>query len=388
MTRRVLTIVAWAFPVLSSALVVTMLVIDPGGSIGTSVVGSAAPVAFAVTGAVIASRRPRNGIAWLLCFFSLTIPAEEVLGEVAKSGLSVDSPLAWLVWTTAWMWAPMLVALLIYLPLTFPHGRIRGRATAVVLAVAGFGVTLVVVGNALTPSVPAQGWINPIALHGHDELLALLTGVGSAPVGVALIAAMVLLVRRYRRSTGEERQQLKWLVFSVSLAVAGAVGNGIAYETGNAELGQLFVGAGLLWLPIGIGVGILRHRLYDIDRLVSRTVGYGLVTAIVVAVYLAAVTSLTALTSPVTGHSPAAVAAATLIAASIFQPLRRRIQHAVDRRFNRARYDVARAVDSYRGRLRDELDLEAIAVGLLETAQSTLEPSTAAVWFQPREVAR
>lgn len=379
MTRRLVAVAAWMFPVLTLALVIAMLVVMPGGSIAVSLVGSAAPISFAVTGAVIASRRPGNGIGWLLCVFAPTIPAEELLTNTT-GGVAAGSLLNWGLWATTWVWAVMLVGLLVYLPLTFPHGRIRGRAAAAVAALGGMGVTAVVVGNALWPTEPGDGWVNPVGLHGHDALLDALTRYGAAPVGLAVIATIVMLVRRYRRSAGEDRQQLKWLVSGVSLAVLGAVGNAVLYETGNPELGHLAVGSGLLWLPVALGVGILRHRLYDIDRILSRTVAYAVLTALVVGVYLLAITALTAATSPVTAHSPLAIAAATLLAASVFGPLRRRIQGAVDRRFNRARYDAALAVASYRARLRDQLELEAITADLVSTAQSTLQPADAVVW--------
>ena len=380
MRRRIITALAWASPVVTLALVVGMVVSQPGGHVAVTIVGSAAPIAFAITGAVIASRRPGNGIGWLLCMFAPTIPVEEVLHHFLAQGTAPGRALTWGVWATSWVWAVMLAGLLVYLPLTFPHGRIRGRAAAVVAVSAGAGVATVAVTNALWPAEPTDGWVNPIGAHGHDALFDVLTKAGSLVVGLAVVATVAMLVRRFRRSRGDGRQQLKWLISGVGFAVAGAIGNGVLYETGNPELGHLVVGSGLLWLPIALGVGIMRHRLYDIDRIISRTVAYALVTATVVGVYLLAITVLTTLTSPVTANSPLAIAAATLLAASAFQPVRQRIQAAVDRRFNRGRYDAAQAVEAYRARLRNQLELEAITGDLISTANSTLQPRAAAVW--------
>jgi hypothetical protein len=157
----------------------------------------------------------------------------------------------------------------------------------------------------------------------------------------------------------------------------------VLYETGNPELGHLAVGAGLLWLPIAMGMGILRHRLYDIDRILSRTVAYALLTTVVAGVYLAGVTLLTTATANRAGDAPLAVATATLLAAAAFGPARRRIQAGVDRRFNRARYDAARTAAAYRARLREQLDLEVITADLIATAGTTVQPTAVTVWLRP-----
>lgn len=382
MSRR-LGETAWLFPGACLVLTAAMILRVPDQDLAASVVGTAVPLSFATAGAVIASRRPRNGIGWLLCVFALTIPIEE-LAEAGIRATTTPGPLlTWTAWATGWTWAPLLAAFVTYLPVTFPNGRVRGRAAAVVVSLAAAGAALVVVGNALHPG-DVGPITNPVQLSGHDALLETLTKIGIIPVAIAAVASIVILVHRYHRAVGAERQQLKWLAFAMVVAVVSAVGNGILYETGNEAAGQIIFGLGFFWLPVALGVAILRHNLYDINRLVSRTVAYGLVSAAVMAVYLASVTALTALTSPMTSHSPITVAAATLLAGFAFQPLRRRIQRAVDRRFNRARYDAQRTVDSYRGRLRDELDLDAIADGLLGAARATLEPSVVVVWFQPQ----
>ncbi len=383
MKTRLTAILAWTFPVLTMTLVAVSLVVEPvnrSNMVGT-LGGSAVPLAFAFTGAVIASRQPRNGIGWLFCFFSFGIPLETIVTAQMESGRQLGPGWIWLSWTSYWLWAPSLTALITYLPLTFPSGRVTGRGAKGLLGLAALGVLMVVAGNALHPDILDGAAANPVALHGHDALLTALTEFGVLPIGVAALCGVGVTVRRYRRSAGTVRQQLKWFVFAMTLAVVAVIANGVLYETGNAAAGQIAFASGFVWLPVALGVAILRHRLYDIDRILSRTVAYALVTAAVVALYLATVTMLAALTTPVTAHSPVAVAAATLLAAWAFQPLRRRIQRAVDRRFNRARYDAARAVDGYRARLRDTLELETLTEDLLGVVRTTLQPTTTQVWI-------
>jgi hypothetical protein len=185
-------------------------------------------------------------------------------------------------------------------------------------------------------------------------------------------------VLSWRRATGERRQQLKWLASggAVTLIIL-ALSFGIS-STGAA--GEV-LGIGLAGLPTGIGVGILKYRLYDIDRIISRTVAYAIVTGLLVGVYA----GLVLLATGVLGvHSTVAVAVSTLAAAALFSPLRRRVQHAVDRRFNRARYDADEAVSAFAGRLKDAVDLDSVRDDLTGVVQRTLEPAHLTVWVSPR----
>jgi hypothetical protein len=193
------------------------------------------------------------------------------------------------------------------------------------------------------------------------------------------------MVVRLRRAQGVERAQLRWLVWSMAFIVVGfiigLVGDSVFANGLN----------GVVWLPaiiafslppLAIGVAVLRYRLYEIDRLVSRTLAYGVVTVALLAIFGGTILALQALLSPLTGGNTLAVAGSTLLVAALFQPLRRRVQEVVERRFNRARYDAQVAVDAFSARLRDEVDLEILRGSLLALVDATLEPNTAALWLR------
>jgi hypothetical protein len=199
------------------------------------------------------------------------------------------------------------------------------------------------------------------------------------------MVALVCVVLRYRASRGTERQQMRWVgagaaaaVIGLLLAIPGLLGL-LPSRTSDVVL------VGLLCPPVGVAVAVLRYRLWDLDRLVSRTVTYGLVTALLVLPYVLIVPAAGRLAA---GSGSLAVAAATLAAAALFQPLRRRIQAVVDRRFNRRRYDAARTVDAFSVRLRDQVDLDALSAELLAVVDQTMQPSQAWLWLRPPAVPR
>ncbi|MDQ6650069.1 MAG: hypothetical protein M3Z02_08145, partial [Actinomycetota bacterium] len=188
------------------------------------------------------------------------------------------------------------------------------------------------------------------------------------------------LVRRFHRARGTERAQVKWFAFgglATIVEIAGATA--LDLRGGLDALSQLVI---VSTLPAAIGVAILRYRLYDIDRIVSRTVGYALVTGLLVVVYVSSVTVVTRLTP--SGNS-LAVAASTLAVAALFQPVRRRVQAGVDRRFNRSRYDAARTIDAFSARLREQVDLDTLASDLISVVRRTMQPASAGVWLRPVE---
>jgi hypothetical protein len=200
---------------------------------------------------------------------------------------------------------------------------------------------------------------------------------------VLLIAvAFVSLVLRFRRSRGEERQQLKWFTYAGALLPLSLLGD---YLPAPADdIFGVVTGFVIVFLPVAAGIAILRYRLYDIDRLISRTLVYGLLTAVLGLVYAGAVLMLGQLFGGVTQDPPSwAVAGATLAVAALFQPARRRIQQVVDRRFNRRRHDVAKTIEAFSTRLRDEIDLDTLAGELLAVVDQTMEPTSASLWLRP-----
>jgi len=343
-------------------------------------VGSFALVAgvYGIVGWLVARRHPHNRVGWLLLVFAAVAgvmgyaaAAERALRAFALPGGDVAA------WTNTWMWAPIVGTAAALLPL-FPDGRLLSRRSRAVLWLAGTFTVLAIVGNGLHPDNVVAGRPNPFGLESMAGMLNALRDLAGIALLGALVGGIAALITRYRRNAGVQRRQLKWFLAAAAfLPVAIVVG-----EQADQRLQPVVMPLAFALLGVAIGIAILRHGLYDIDRIISRTVAYGVLTVALGGIYLVAVTTLTALTSPVTGDSPLAVAAATLLAAAAFQPLRRRIQGSVDRRFNRGHYDAVREVEAYRGRLRDELELEAIGESLVQAASATVQPSHTALWLR------
>ena len=225
-----------------------------------------------------------------------------------------------------------------------------------------------------------------LAIIDHPSGAAVLWGVAQdlffIVLSLSLLARVIQMAVSYRRSAGERRQQLKWLAGGAAVSAAGGVltltTSGAAGVLGYA--GELGVAA-LAALPVGMGVAILRFRLYEIDRIISRTLSYAIVTGLLIGVYAGLVLLATEV---LTVKSPVAVAAATLAAAALFAPVRRRVQRLVDRRFNRARYDADRTVEAFAGRLKDAVDLAAVQDDLAGVVQTVLEPVHLSLWLSER----
>jgi hypothetical protein len=192
------------------------------------------------------------------------------------------------------------------------------------------------------------------------------------------VLALASLVLRFRRSRGEERQQLKWFTYACALVPLAVVADLLP------AVGDLVFAALIVFLPVAAGIAILRYRLYDIDRLINRTLVYGLLTALLAGVYAGVVLVLGQLFGGVGAEPPSwAVAGATLAVAALFQPARRRIQQAVDRRFNRRRYHAAKTIEAFSTRLRDEIDLDTLSAELVGVVDQTMEPTHISCWLRP-----
>jgi hypothetical protein len=340
---------------------------------------------FATVGLVVALRRPGNPIGWLYgaagLAWAYTLPVEPWLDQLIREHRPL--PLVAQVVAAAGTlgWAPA-IALGVTLPaLLLPNGQLRSRRWRLVVASSVTGVVLVIVAGSLSPGpVEELGIDNPLGLAGPaGDLAAVLTVVGVLLHWLSLPPAAVCVALRFRSSRGIERQQLRWVAAGAAAAVGGLLvslpsGLGIAPNW----ISQIVYPA-LLSVPVGVAVAVLRYRLWDLDRLVSRTVTYTLVTALLVLPYLAIVAAIPGLTQ---GSGSLAVAAATLAVAGLFQPLRRRLQDLVDRRFNRRRYDAARTLDAFAARLRDQVDLDALHGELLGVVDQTMQPTRASLWLR------
>jgi hypothetical protein len=345
-------------------------------------------LAFATVGAVILARRPGNRIGWL-CWaigFAITVsfwgskPVWAVLGDQGRSA-------AWAVLpqlgTIAWLGT--LLGLLPFLVLLFPTGRLLSPRWRPVAWALGLVLGLYLTARLFTPGpIGSELPDNPLGIESADGLLQLIQAMAGVAVPFLILAVLASVVLRFRRSRGDERQQLKWFTFVVAADVVLIPGLGALTEQTAPLLGELVAfPATISLIPIAIGVAVLKYRLYDIDRVINRALVYGLLTVLLGAVYTAGVFGLGQLLNPVTGESALAVAASTLAVAALFQPARRRIQAVVDRRFNRRRYDAAKTIAAFSTRLRDEVDLDTLATELLAIVDQTTEPTRVSLWLRP-----
>ncbi len=345
---------------------------------------------FATVGALIAVRRPRNAVGWLLLAITLAFAAR-ALGLVYVLTPSNPGFLA-VAWVASWAWSVWMALAGIFLPLVFPDGRLPSRRWRPALWLGAVALVMTVVGAAFTPGrldlgVPVR---NPLGARGASaEVIELVSGLGNLLVGLAFLLAAASLVHRFRGAGAVERQQLKWFAFAGLLGLAGMAVSVVPllYPGGwRNPVGAVgwftFLFASILGVPAAIGVAILRHRLYDIDVVIKRTLVYGSLTALLVATYLGLVLVFRLVLSPVTGDSDLAVAGSTLAVAALFRPLRARIQGVVDRRFYRSRYDAARTLDGFSARLRDELDLETLGTDLRRVVHETMQPAHVTLWLR------
>ena len=343
--------------------------------------------AYMIVGTLVVVRRPGNAMGWILSVIGLLVMLGALAGEYVLFALeqgSIDSPaLMPAAWLAEWYWFPTLALALFFTPFLFPDGRPVSRRWRPVLWL-GIAVTgLITVMAALSENLgePDFSLPNPIGIAGMPDVEASTIGtVLFILLGALILAAATSVVVRYRRSRGDERQQLKWFTFA-------ALGTALIPVTEDLlqSLADLTVesdvpfAVAISLLPIAIGVAIFRYRLYEIDRLISRTVSYAVIAVVLVAVYAG---SILALGSLVGRGNPLAVAGATLAAAALFNPLRRRVQSFIDRRFNRSRYDAARVVDGFASRLRAEVDLPGLTSDLSGVVGQTLQPTTMSVWLR------
>jgi hypothetical protein len=381
----------WGLVVLVEGLVIGFLLANDGLTTRELIAGLATWVpflAFATVGAVILARRPGNRIGWL-CWaigFAITVSilgSKQVWAVLADQGRSSAWAVLPQLGTIAWLGT--LLGLLPFLVLLFPTGRLLSPRWRPIAWALGLVLGLYLIARLLTPG-PVDPALpdNPLGIESADGLLQLIQTMAGVAVPFLVLGVLASVVLRFRRSQGEERQQLKWFTFVVAADVVLIPGVGEAAQRAAPVLGELVVfPATISLIPIAIGVAVLKYRLYDIDRVINRTLVYGLLTILLGAVYLAGVFGLGQLLNPVSGESALAVAASTLAVAALFQPARRRVQAVVDRRFNRRRYDAARTVEGFSGRLRDEIDLDTLSVELLAVVEQTMQPTAVSLWLRP-----
>jgi hypothetical protein len=346
----------------------------------------------ATAGAVLVSRRPRHPVGWLLLAFGLVIQALSGAAEgyaryaiLARPGsLPGARQLAMLASATFVPGLSLIAFILLLTPTgSLPSPRWRWFArVAAALPVAFLAAWLLAVPQVdPDPDSPLALLRNPFAIPDLAGAGQAVAGVASPAIGLTMAVAAASLVRRFRRSRGGERQQLRWLAVAAVLAPPVVLGTAAAIATDHLGLAGWIMGLYLALLPLSIAAAIARYRLYDLDRIISRTLAYGLLTVALGGSYAAIVLGLGRLLGQ---NSSLVVAAATLAVAALFQPARGRIQQLVDRRFNRRRYDAARTIAAFSARLRDEVDLDTLSGELLRVTEQTMQPTRASLWLRPQ----
>jgi hypothetical protein len=400
MSRRTATWLAWSLCALSLALTALSLLLlafnrsDPNTHIYEYwQVDTLVPVSFSIIGAIVASRLPANPLGWLFCAAACVAAVDHFSAEYAlyallaqPTSLPAGEALAWL---ASWAWILYAGCIALSL-LLFPNGRPPSRRwrwlawLSVFLTIAG------AVWVAFSPGVIGNlGSIrNPLGIEG---LPSGFKPVQTIMLALLFVAALSTLVVRLRRARGIERQQIKWPAFTV-VVVAGssflsdtAISEAIGLRWLEWAGYVIFIPA-LIGFPISIGIAIVRYRLYDIDILINRTLVYGALSATLALIYFGGVATTQAIFRALTGQQEQpqlAIVISTLLIAALFNPLRRRIQRFIDRRFYRRKYDARKTLEAFSAKLRDETDLDALSDDLVGVVKETMQPSRISLWQRP-----
>jgi len=354
-------------------------------------------LAFPAVGALIASRRPQNPIGWICLavgFLFLLLGLSEyysVYGVAQPNSIPFTVGVAWL---GNWLWVPAVGLFATYLFLLFPDGRLPSRRWRPLAWFSGAMIVVLSLGFGLAPGPVASlpGRIrNPFGLEGLPWVSDA-ANVGFPLLALCILASVVSLVLRYRRSRGEEREQIKWITYAASVV-------GLLFLIGlviqliyapeppswtkllDAVTGQSYTG-----VPIAVGFAVLKYRLYDIDVIINRTLVYGSLTATLALVYFGGVAITQTIFRALTGQEEQpqlAIVISTLVIAALFNPLRRRIQGFIDRRFYRRKYDAAKTLEAFSTKLRDETDLDALSDDLTSVVRETMQPVHVSLWLRP-----
>jgi hypothetical protein len=373
---------------------------DAGPTIG-DLLGGVLFLVFPLVGALVAARRPRNPIGWILLIDGLLWMLSDLIDDYSLYGVaspgSVPFPVG-IAWINSWLWVPAVGLLGTYVFLLFPNGKLPSKRWRPLAWLSGVVIASVSVGVALSPG-PLQG------LGGVQNPFGLLQPWMIVPFWVILpllplcmLASAASLVFRYRRSHGEEREQLKWIAFAgafvgvlymIAMVLSFVFPSGSWFARGSPLWLDLVAYSAVLSfiaIPIAVGFAILKYRLYEIDLIINRALVYGSLTLMLALVYLGGVISLQALLRALTSQgSQLAIVASTLVIAALFNPLRRRIQTVIDRRFYRRKYDAQKTLSIFSKTLREETNLEALNAELLAVIRETIQPEHVSLWLRELE---
>jgi hypothetical protein len=354
-------------------------------------------LAFPIMGALIASRRPHNPIGWICLavgslFLLLGVSEYYSVYGVAEPG-SVPFPIG-VAWLGNWLWMPAVGLFATYLFLLFPDGRLPSRRWRYLAWFSGALIVVLSIGFGLAPGPVAslpRGIRNPFGLEGLPWLSDA-ANVGFPLLALCILASVASLVLRYRRSRGEEREQIKWIAFAASvIGLLFLIGLVISLIYGSTppswtRLLDTMTALSYTGVPIAVGFAVLKYRLYDIEVIINRTLVYGSLTLLLALVYFGGVTATQAIFRTLSGQEQQpqlAIVVSTLVIAALFNPLRRRIQGFIDRRFYRKKYDAAKTLEAFTARLRDETDLQALNGELTRVVRETMQPAHVSLWLRP-----
>jgi hypothetical protein len=370
------------------------LLLLTGHTLSLATAGLSAPAApataivaaFGVLGVLIASRHPRNPIGWLFCGVAVTGSLMSLARGLAELWLDGNGVPDWIGETAAWYgdvsWILVILPAATFLLLLFPDGRLLSPRWRAVAWGAGAGIALLFVGDGFDAGRLADypEIENPYGVD-SPALLAI-TVVAALGLAVAIVGSPLSLVLRFRRAGSVERQQIKWLALAGAVAAVTFVIALAGYDLWGSEVSDGAIMVSVLMIPVAAGVAILRHRLYDVDVVINRTLVYGALTATLAAAYLGSVLLLQLALSPLTEDSGLAIAGSTLAVAALVRPLRGRIQAIVDRRFYRRKFDAARTLEGFGARVRDQVELDALGAELRAVVAETMQPAHVSLWLR------
>jgi hypothetical protein len=398
---RVAAWLAWTLVALSVALLVGGLVLSRAASSTVADLQfggetkSASAVAdlvtlliFSVVGAVVGSRQPRNTIGWLFCGVGVAVGLNSFAGDYAEfwlaSGFGPRSLGETAAWFSSWLWI-LLVSCPIFLLLLFPDGRPpsprwRPVAWCATLGITGFGLSLALGAG------PLEDFPRIVNPYGVDSPIVGMVGVAAGIVAIgSMVASAVSLIVRLRRAEGAQRQQVKWLAYGGAMVVGTILVGGVV-TIWSVNVSIVVMNVALLGLPVFTGIAIVKHRLYDIDIVINRTLVYGTLSVTLAALYLGGVAATQAVLGAITNQEQTqlAVVASTLAIAALFNPLRRRIQSFIDRSFYRRKYDARKTLEGFSMKLRDHTDLAALRGDLVGVVRETMQPAHVSLWLHPQ----
>jgi hypothetical protein len=398
MSTRVASYLAWSLCALSVMLAIAAVALGLSEGSDLVIVFSVAALGlvFAVIGALIASRLPRNPIGWILCAAAFLFEFSVFSDAYVAYGSQVSSLLpgrVWVGWTSQWLTNALSPALIILCFLLFPTGSLPSARWRWLVYFVVVVATVHAASVALAPGrlidYPME---NPVGIESARALRTLAAVATQVLVIPLMLLSVVSLFVRLRLSSGVERQQLKWFAYAAALLATDLVVVNVVFAIFQGAIDRevsellffvIFIVI-LSGMPVAIGVAILKYRLYEIDLLINRTLVYGALTALLLAVYVGSIVVLQGLLRALTGQeSQLAIVASTLAVAALFNPLRRRIQGFIDRRFYRRKYDAAKTLEAFSAKLRDETDLDALNAELVGVVRETMQPAHVSLWLRP-----